>query len=211
MNKEYELIGKEAERWKRRNLSRILATVIGLLSLMVFARGQTPEGCTKLPSGIILCPSPKTTPDPLGDYLKKLETRIDNTREKMANEVPADRRPDASWTYLTYTSNPNRTDIYYRDLKHRGDYAEAWLRWVPSKPLSTVAKSPLRNVAYYLQFATVDCERARITLESTILYDKRDRQIPSVFKGLMSSFNEPILRDSVGESIETELCRYAKP
>lgn len=80
---------------------------------------------------------------------------------------------------------------------------EAWTKWVAKQRMPGKAMS---RTSYYLQYASVDCNGKRITLESTILYDKSHRQLPFQYKFLMNSIHEPVLPGSVGDLIYQTFC-----
>jgi hypothetical protein len=121
--------------------------------------------------------------------------------------VPANKQsvPESPWRHIGYTTAPRR-DIYHRELFRRYGSVETWVKWVAKQPMKFAkAKTP---VAYYLQYASADCDGRRISLTNSIFYDKNGRRVHVPFSSLIGSFHEPILPGSIGEVIWATLCDY---
>lgn len=169
MNREYELLAKDTERWHRRQMSRMIAVGIALLALAFFAMtiaGQEPVTLV---------------------YIEK---------------------PKSPWTYLGEVATPlPKKDLYYRAYRYRHGRGEAWLKWVfRSQPPATGKLKALRKAAYHLQYATVDCDAKRITLESSSLHDKRGNTIYFPYAFTMNTFGQPVYPGTIGEMLWSKFC-----
>lgn len=113
-----------------------------------------------------------------------------------------------TWQRLGSSGPPYSKMLYYREYSYRYGRGQAWVKWVfLSRPAAMAKHKTLRNVSYYLQYASVDCEDKRITLEKPIFYDKRGRQIPFAYGFALTTFGERVLPGSVGELIWYEFCK----
>lgn len=124
--------------------------------------------------------------------------------EVISRAEPVNSNP---WNLIGDSLSPKKR-IYYRDgIKTRYGRAETWLKFVMLSPLKMPKKAAaLNRTAYYLQYATADCEGERLTLESAIFYDRANRQIEFAYNFFMTTFAEPVLPGSVGEMIWYKLC-----
>lgn len=168
---------------------------IALLFILSLSRtGQSqdtslivPPGCTKLPSGIVLCPKKES--------LKLM------SEEKKVEKDPRTRLGYIQYDPWTYLGSSTSQHLYIRDVKHRS----AWLKWVPKK---TAPRSKLMpsTAAYRVQFATADCETERLSVESTRFYNSHDVLVPSRRVAAYSMLYEPQYPGTIGAGIVKLLC-----
>jgi hypothetical protein len=122
--------------------------------------------------------------------------------------VPQKARVSESPWHLIGSSGDRERDIYHREYFRRYDTVESWVKWVVRRPMSGKGRlAVLKRVSYYLQYASADCDRRRLSLTNTIFYDNRGRDMFVPFASAFGSYGEPLLPNSVAEMIWKSLCR----
>lgn len=171
-------------------------TLVVILAFAVTAFGQLIE---------IKPDTPKPTPTPK-PFVALAELDALEKGDEPVQLVYVRPKRDA-WTFIGSSTGSPRKDLYYRDYSYKHGRGQAWLKWVIKSPIRTTAKTKsVRNLSYYLQFASADCEDKRITLEQATLYDKRNRQILMGFGFAFTTFSEKVLPGSIGEMIWYKFC-----
>jgi hypothetical protein len=115
------------------------------------------------------------------------------------------------WSVLTKTEDtPEGITFYFQPEKVKTnsiDQKTTWIRSIPMYPAVFIKKNKLPvNLAYILQFLTVDCDSERYSIESTVFYDKKDEIIKTSKYWGSAFYNKPI-PGTIAESFVNKLCR----
>lgn len=137
------------------------------------------------------------TPDPLAE--------LDKLRDSQTK--PERKHSTSKWEYITSVSLLGPVDVYNDRISIWDGLSHAWIKMVIRKPQRWSAKSKMfRGVNYFLQYATADCQKQRLTRESTTFYDQKNSpmMIPGDF--MVDSVNKPVIPLSVDGFILDKFC-----
>ena len=186
MNKEYEFLTRENERWQRRNLSRALAVLIAFLSIVVlftgWARSQTPE--RKITIGILLSGDYKPIETEIRSYLARELRSLGDVEIVEAGgdfdlQIILLKTETKGGTFTGYTVSMSVTEFVICAGKVHELFVTAFLH--------TAGKDDLRKL----------CEGLITSFDSTVMEKRRKR------KGVSKSYNTHDFTNHVSSSMQS--------
>lgn len=107
------------------------------------------------------------------------------------------------------TEGPKGFTVQGRDIRvNSAGQFELWIKVLPSNTTAFAKRYDLpRNIAYVLQYATVDCEKRLLSFEKTGLYDSDNTVLTGRVDGLVpDSKKDSVKPGSIGESVYKYVC-----